>query len=137
MTQRLTVTWVGIAYGDLGGLFQPEWVCDGVILWWWLEETTEITKSSHEGRDVSTNYQQPGLSRTEQSGPSWPGGAALGPALVSWVIGPAVGQPCPGVAHCASVLGSVQLAFGRGECWGEFFQELLFVEKHHFWGVLG
>lgn len=80
------------------------------------------------------------MSRTEQSGPSWPEGAALGPALVSWVIGPGVGQPCPGAAHCASVLvvgaalGSVQLAFGRGECWGEFFQELLFVEKYRFWG---
>lgn len=60
VTQRLTVTWVGVGYGDLGGLFQPEWVCDCVVLWLRLEETIEITKSSHEGEDTSTNYQQSG-----------------------------------------------------------------------------
>lgn len=60
-----------------------------------LEKTTKITESSHQGQDVS---------RTEQSGPSWPEGAVPGPALANWVIGAGVGQPCPGAARCASVL---------------------------------
>lgn len=60
-----------------------------------LEKTTKITESSHQRKDVS---------RTEQSGPSWPEGAAPGPALANWVIGAGVGQPCPGAARCASVL---------------------------------
>lgn len=33
-----------------------------------------------------------------------------------------------------AVLGSVQLAFGRGECCGEFFQELLLLRNAVFGG---